>query len=115
MRNMSFMLTTQAMRDRTKFVTRRLGWKFLKRGDLVQAVEKGQGLKKGEHVVKICVIRVITNEAEPLYCISTRHDGGETTREGFPNMTAADFVGMFCCANRCEPDQEVQRIAFEYV
>jgi len=34
-RNMSFSMTTQAVLDETKTVTRRLGWDFLKPGDLL--------------------------------------------------------------------------------
>lgn len=46
-RNMSFTLTIEQMRARTKTVTRRKGWAFLKPGDLVWAVVKGMGLKPG--------------------------------------------------------------------
>ncbi len=53
MRNMSFMLTTQQMQDRTKDVTRRVGWWFLKPGDVIMAVEKGMGLKKGEKIKRM--------------------------------------------------------------
>jgi len=42
-RCMSFSMTTDAVRNRTKTVTRRLGWNFLKPGDLLWAVEKGWG------------------------------------------------------------------------
>ena len=41
-RNMSFMITKEQVRNRTKTVTRRLGWAFLKPGDIVNAVEKGK-------------------------------------------------------------------------
>lgn len=60
MRNMSFSLTTPQMRDRTKTLTRRLGWYSLKPGDRVQAVVKGMGLKKGEKVERLCVIEVVS-------------------------------------------------------
>lgn len=41
MRNMSFALTKRQVLERTKTVTRRLGWEKLRPGDLVRAVEKG--------------------------------------------------------------------------
>ena len=44
MRNMSFSATVQQVRDRTKTVTRRVGWKTLQPGEVLRAVEKGQGL-----------------------------------------------------------------------
>ena len=46
MRNMSFMLTPDQILNRTKTVTRRLGWGGLKPGTIVRAVRKGQGLKR---------------------------------------------------------------------
>jgi len=50
MRNMSFAMTTDAVIARTKTVTRRTGWKFLKRGDLIRPMRKTMGLKKGEKI-----------------------------------------------------------------
>jgi hypothetical protein len=46
MRSMSFALTTDQVRARTKTVTRRLGWTFLKAGDRIRAVVRCHG--KGE-------------------------------------------------------------------
>ena len=57
-RNMSFAITTSQVRDRSKTVTRRLGWRFLKRGDVVCAVVKNMGLKKGEKVQRLCRILI---------------------------------------------------------
>jgi hypothetical protein len=47
MRLISFALTTGQIRNRTTTVTRRLWWKNLKPGTLLQPVEKAPGLKKG--------------------------------------------------------------------
>ena len=66
MRNMSFSMTTEAVRRREKTVTRRLGWWNLQPGTILQAVEKAQGLKKGEHVKPICLIRVVSVTRECL-------------------------------------------------
>ncbi len=54
MRNMSFAMTTEQVRNQTKSVTRRFGWWFLKPGDEVQPVVKGMGLKKGDQIEKVC-------------------------------------------------------------
>ena len=119
-RNMSFSMTTEAVRNRTKTVTRRLGWDFLKPGDLLWAVEKGMGPKKGEKVKRIALIRVVSVSREPLWWIAALERypqvgrRRETALEGFPDLTAAEFVGMFCNANRCEQDALVNRILFEY-
>ena len=114
MRNMSFALTTAQIRNRTKTVTRRLGWRNAKRGDVVQPVVKGQGIPKGGKVEKIGgPIRFIRVEREPLALILGRD--GDVAREGFADMSAVDFVNMFCDHNGCEPDDHVTRIEFEYV
>lgn len=108
-RGMSFMLTQQQMREEIKDVTRRLGWWFLKPGDIVNAMEKCQGLKKGEKQVLIYPIQIISTRPEPLFEITPE----ECVREGFPDLTPIEFVEMFCRANRCVPTIEVNRIAFK--
>jgi hypothetical protein len=108
---MSFMLTTEQVRNRTKTVTRRLGWWFLKPGDILNAVEKCQGLKKGEKIHRICRIQVVQTRIEPLRFINDM----ECIREGFPEWRWMDFVEMFCAANKCNPDTMVNRIEFEYL
>lgn len=117
MRNMSFMLTTEQVRNRTKTVTRRLGWSFLKRGDLIQAIEKGQGLQKGEKVNRLAILRVQDVRQERLDDLhSYDYRDGELTKEGFPQMSPVEFEAMFCVANRpCRPDWTITRIEFSYV
>lgn len=128
MRNISFALTTEQVRARTKTVTRRLGWKTAKAGDLLQPVLRAQGLNKGERVQKLGgPIRVVSVRRERLGAI-TRAD---VVREGFPSMTVAEFIEMFGRSHRireitagrkhlrmtrpCGPDDEVTRIEFAYV
>jgi hypothetical protein len=114
MRNMSFSMTTDAVRRHEKSVTRRLGWLGLMPEDLLQAIERGQGLKKGEHVVPLGVIRVVSVRHEALDRIC--EEGWVGTRlEGFPEMSPYEFVAMFCRANHCTPDRVVTRVEFEYV
>lgn len=118
MRNMSFALTTEQVRNRTKTVTRRLGWEFLKPGDLVRAVKQCQGLKKGEKVEPLAVLRVVDVRREPLHYIETGsivHGSAEVTKEGFPHMRCDDFVDFFAESHRCTPYDVVTRIEFEYV
>lgn len=111
-RNMSFMLTTQAIIDRRKTVTRRLGWKFLKPGEIVNAVEKCQGLKKGEKVQRICQLRIVSVKRETLRGVTQR----ECEREGFPSMSPADFRDFFIKAHKgCDMATQITRIQFEYV
>lgn len=122
MRNMSFSLTTDQVRAQTKDVTRRLGWKFLKVGDLIQPVKKCMGLKPGEKIEKIGPpIRVTGLRREPLDMLTSDVDYGfvECAREGFPAphlcQWPSEFVSMFCGTHKgCTPSKVVTRIEFEY-
>ena len=108
---MSFMLTTDQIRNRTKTVTRRLGWWYLHSGTTIMACVKCQGLKKGEKVEKITPIRILNTAWTRLQTITPE----DVIREGFPEMTPAEFVTMFCREMRCTPETVVCRIEFEYV
>jgi len=108
MRMMSFALTKRQFKAREKDVTRRLGWKYLKPGDHFMAVEKAMGLKKGEKVVKLGECVCISNTPERLDSITQE----EVNREGFPEMTPAQFIGFFCNANGCRYDAVINRIVF---
>ena len=111
--NISFSKTTQQIREGTKFVTRRTGWKRLKVGQVLDACEKCQGLKKGEKVVKIRKIRVVDVKNEPVNAITAYPNDCEL--EGFPEMSPLDFVQMFCEFNKIEPETIIRRIKFEYL
>jgi hypothetical protein len=106
---MSFALTTKQFLDGSKTVTRRLGWSNLKPGTLVCAVRKAMGLKPGEKVERLGSFRVVSNRPERLDAI----DAEEVLREGFPGMSPAEFVAMFCGHMKVKPDQMVNRIEFE--
>lgn len=107
-RNMSFSITTRQMYEGTKDVTRRLDWSSLKAGDVVCAVEKGMGLKKGEKIKRIGLIEIVSVVWEPLWKITK----ADVIREGFPEMTTAEFVDMFCASHNCTMYQQVNRIEF---
>jgi len=117
------MLTTEQIRNRTKTVTRRLGWKTLKPGDLLQGCVKCMGLKKGEKPEKLAVIRVVNVRREMLHdmlAIHNDHDpigaygNIECRKEGFPHMCPVNFVEFFCDHMGVQPSQVVTRIEFEY-
>jgi hypothetical protein len=117
MRNMSFALTTDQVLKRTKTVTRRVGWNFLKAGDLIQAVEKGMGLKKGETVKRLAVLRVKSVTGEWMSDFRSRADAQEECeREGFPLMNPSEFYNFFRTThpNGGLDDLRVNRIEFEY-
>lgn len=117
MRNMSFALTKEQIIKRRKYVTRRLGWDFLQPGDQIQAVTKGMGLKKGEQVERLAVLRVESVRRERLSRMVYDRDYGkiEAIIEGFPEMTGEEFVQMFCEHMQVAPDYAPNRIQFTYV
>jgi hypothetical protein len=98
------------MYARTKTVTRRMGWAFLGPGDVVMAVEKGMGLKRGETIKRIYPIEIISVRGEPLSNITP----AEIVLEGFVGMTVPEFVRLFCGSHKgCEPGTIVNRIKFK--
>ncbi len=111
LRNISFALTTEQFRNRTKTVTRRLKWEKLKAGDLLCGVVKGMGLKPGEEIQRLGVIRVMSVRRE---CLSNL-DHLDVRDEGFPAMTPREFVGMFCKHMGCDQREIVTVIEFKYI
>jgi len=110
MRNISFSHTVNQIRDKSKTVTRRIGWQSLKEGTLLMACEKCQGLKKGQKINRICTIKVIDVRREVLQNI----DESDIKKEGFPHMSKSDFINMFCKSFKCKPSSEITRIEFMY-
>jgi hypothetical protein len=100
------------MKNRTKTVTRRNGWKFLKPGEIVMAVEKCQGLKKGEKIKKIHPIKIIDVMFEPLNNI----DDKELIKEGFSDYDTFQFIEMFVKSHKgINPSSIITRIEFEHL
>lgn len=113
-------MTTQAVRERRKTVTRRIGWRTLKCGDVLNACVKCMGLKKGETPERICQIRVTEVQREPLNFLLQPQNiywaRREMNEEGFMEMEPAAFVQMFCRSHKgCTPRSVVTRIKFEYL
>ncbi len=117
MKNISFLLTTRQFRDRTKDVTRRLGWQHLQPGTKLGGVVKCMGLKAGETVEKLGIIEIVSVSREPLQALLDDPEYGrqEAIREGFPDLGGAGFVDLFCRSQKCRPATEVTRIEFRYI
>lgn len=117
MRNISFFLTTEQFHDRTKTVTRRVGWEKLQPGTELMGCVKCQGLKPGELMERLGVIEVVSVIREPLDRMAWDHEYGqaEAIKEGFPRLTGAQFVAMFCQEMRVKSEDLVTRIEFRYV
>lgn len=112
MRIMSFFLTTRQFRERTKTVTRRLGWKNLKPGEIVMGVVKCQGLGKGGKVERLGPIRIVDVRQERLDSITPE----DVIKEGFHHMQPFQFVNLFMQTHESvTPETTITRIEFEYV
>lgn len=92
-RRMSFFMTQTQMYARTKTVTRRdkRTWPNVRPGDVLTAIEKCQGLQRGEGHTIIGDVEVVSVRLERLDAI-TKED---CIAEGFPEMEPEDFVAMF--------------------
>jgi len=110
-RNISFAMTTEQIQNRSKDVTRRFGWWFLKEGDRLNGVKKSMGLKKGEKIERLCLIEVVSVRKEPLDAITQE----DVIREGFPDWTPQDFIDFLVKHYSCDPDKPVNRIEFRYI
>jgi hypothetical protein len=119
-RNISFALTTQQVRDRQKTVTRRLGWRRLQVGTQLRGVVKSQGLKKGQTVETLARVRVVGVSFEPLRRMVDEpvYGSRELSLEGFAQhqvITSPEkFVAFFMASHDCGIDTEITRIEFVY-
>lgn len=112
---MSVAFTEQAVRDRTKTVTRRKGWLFLKVGDRLTLCRKVMGRQPGEPLVRIVDVEVISVRREPLYLCAVDWPY-ESKLEGFPDLTASDFMRQyFTDAQGIHPSDRVTRIEWRYL
>jgi hypothetical protein len=103
-------LTVSQVRDRTKTVTRRVGWLMLQPGDHLTLCAKVMGRRPGEPLDRIASVEVTSVRREPLNAITP----GDVAAEGL-DMTPAEFVSFFCATHRdCRPGTEITRIAWHY-
>lgn len=104
-RRMSCSITVDAVRNRTKTVTRRHvdTWTTLKPGDRLTLIEKGMGLPKGAKQVVLAEVEIVDVRVEAIGMVHHCFVGGdcrlEMVREGFRDMTATDFITMWLRAH----------------
>jgi len=106
-RLMSVAMTTDAVIERRKTVTRRKGWwldrngrRLLKPGDTLTLCRKVQGRKPGEPIERLAEVEVVSVRREPLCAVAgpmTYDERGnlifpELIAEGFPGMTPNEFM-----------------------
>ncbi|MGV9838027.1 hypothetical protein ACWDUL_28035 [Nocardia niigatensis] len=115
-RLMAVSLTESQVRDRSKTVTRRMGWRNLRPGERLTLCRKVMGRRRAdgrvEPLVRIVDVEVLAVGRERLGAITP----DEVVAEGFPEMTPAQFVEFFCGSHRgCTPDSTVTRIQWRYL
>lgn len=101
-----------------KDITRRVNWRWAQAGMFLLAVEKTQGIRRGDLVETFGVVELLSVTREPLNHIALRARGpiGDVEREGFPGMTGREFVRMFCeHMPGARADVEVARVVLRHV
>lgn len=91
-KRMSCSMTIDAVRDRTKEVTRRHPdtWAHLSPGDRLTLIEKGMGLPKGAKQVVLAEVEVVDVRLEPIEDVL--REPGATAAEGLPDLSPAEFI-----------------------
>ena len=118
-RLMSVAMTTDAVIERRKTVTRRAGWwedktgrRIIKPGDALTLCRKVQGRKPGEPLERLAEVEVVDVRREPL----SRLTDAEVAAEGFPGMDTWEFYRrFFLVAQGIAWEAEVTRIEWRYV
>ncbi len=116
-RRMSVALTLDAVRARTKTVTRRnvATWRTLKTGDTLTLIEKGMGLPKGTRQVVVAEVEIVDVRVEAL----SRMTYADIRAEGFD-------IRLWTPSSWCEwwllehgyrrgQDPDVRRIEWRYL
>ena len=111
-RLMSVTLTEQQVIDRTKTVTRRKGWLFLKPGDRLTLCRKVMGRRKGDPLVRLAEVEVYDVTRQQLRIDNTGHDAA---LEGFGDWSWSEFVEFFCGHMGGDATQVVTRIEWRYL
>lgn len=110
-RLMSVAHTEQAVVDRTKTVTRRLGWQFAQPGMRLTLCRKVMGRRAGEPLVRLAEVEVVDVRREILDLI----DEADVVREGFPGWAPWQFVQFFVDHMGIDPFVTVTRIEWRYL
>lgn len=128
---MSVTLTEQAVVERRKTETRRLGWLHATPGQQLELCRKVMGRKRSdgtvEPLVRLARVEIVEVRRERLDAITD----AAVAREGFnrsdlepwivgtpafgPGVRAAGFVRFFCEHMRCTPSTELTVIRWRYL
>lgn len=130
-RLMSVAMTTDAVLERRKTVTRRTNWwedkngrRLLQAGDRLTLCRKVQGRKPGEPIERLAEVEVVDVRREPLCAVAGPYVPGrngavtwpEVVAEGFPDMDPTEFMRRFFIdAQGIGAMDEVTRIEWRYL
>ena len=134
-RLMSVAMTTDAVIERRKTVTRRKGWwidkngrRLLHVGDTLALCRKVQGRKPGVPIERLAEVEVVSIRREPLCAVAgpysfvhsallgMRTIWPEVIAEGFPDMHPNDFMRWFFIEPQgIGPMDDVTRIEWRYL
>lgn len=117
-RLMSVAFTEDAVRERRKTVTRRKGWQFLKPGDHLTLCRKVMGRKKGEPIIRLAQVEVISVRREPLCAIAgdaSDLGAAELALEGFTDIDHVEFMQRYFEPQGIGPMDDVTRIEWRYL
>jgi hypothetical protein len=110
MRLVSFSHTIEQIRNRTKTMTRRRGFRWATPGMIVQAIDRSPRLGQGYE--KLAVIEFTEVRRGRLDSITPE----DVRDEGFPGMSPEEFTRMFCETFACPSSSEsVTVLRFRYV
>ena len=108
--------TMEPVLNRTKTVSRRDGWwerkngtRQLVVGQRLRLCDQTMGLR-GRSPIVVGIVHVGSVTREPLGEITD----ADVAREGFPHMTAIEFVKFYTTTFRVEPDLVLTRIGWSY-
>lgn len=127
---MSVAFTEDAVVERRKTVTRRKGWwedkngrRLCKPGDRLTLCRKVMGRKKGEPLVRLVDVEVVSVRREPLCAVGGPYihaaDGTpiwtEMVAEGFPDMEPVEFMRRYFFPQGIGAMDDVTRIEWRYL
>jgi hypothetical protein len=116
MRRMSFPDTAPEVRERLQTVTRRLGWRFVKAGDVIQAVEFESNSSRSPRVLGILRVRGVRVESLSRLVTDATYAEDELPREGRPCWSRDHFIATFLRRHRLKhANVDITRIEFDYV
>lgn len=126
-RLMAVSLTEASVMDRTKTVTRRLGWRHLRPGDRLTLCRKVMGRRRAdgtvEPLVRLAEVEVVDVRRDKLWAITDDEIAREAVLDqpwvevyvdsGQPTPQA--WVWWYCEQFGVQPDAEVTRIEWRYL